>query len=58
METITLQEPLTEGRNCIKHASTFFPFIEAISEVHPIAKGLVVCKKKLSSTVIDIRGIT
>ena len=34
-----MQEPPTEGRGYINHAVKIFPFIEAISEVHPIAKG-------------------
>ena len=34
-----MQEPPTEGRDYINHALNIFPFIEVISEVHPIAKG-------------------
>jgi len=34
-----MQEPPTKGRDYINHALKILPFIEAISEVHPIAKG-------------------
>jgi hypothetical protein len=39
MHSRIMQELPTEGREYIKHALKIFPFIEAISEVHPIAKG-------------------
>ena len=38
MHSRIMQEPPTEGRDYIKHALNIFPFIEAISEVNPIAK--------------------
>jgi hypothetical protein len=34
-----VQEPPREGRDYINHAINVLPFIEAISEAHPIAKG-------------------
>ena len=39
MHSRITQEPPTEGRDYIKHALNIFPFIEAISEVNPVAKG-------------------
>ena len=40
-----LQESPREGRDYVKHALNIVPFIEAISEVHPIAKGSSFPKK-------------
>ena len=34
-----MQEPPREGRDYINHAVKILPFIEAISEAYPIAKG-------------------
>ena len=39
MHSRIMQEPPREGRDYINHALKILPFIEAISEVHPIAKG-------------------
>ena len=39
MHSRIMQEPPREGRSYINHALKILPFIEAISEVHPIAKG-------------------
>ena len=39
MHSRIMQEPPKEGRDYIKHALKILPFIEAISEFNPFAKG-------------------
>ena len=51
MHSRIMREPPREGYDYIDYALKILPFIEAISEVHPIAKGSSFFKMKFQEIV-------